>query len=429
MYDFIAVLCTLAFLFIALLLIHNLTVIIHELGHAIPKLLFTKSKVSVYLGSYGNNEKSIRINLGILEIYVKKHLFWSGGLCIGTKSVKHNWQNIIIVFCGPIASILIAILSIIFIKHFQLINFYMIIAIFFLMSSVFDLLHNLIPNKQAIVLNNGSIAYNDGQQIKMLLGYNKVNAMLQIGNEHYKKQNYREALAIFKELLTLGYETIYVIRLIVYFHIELKEYKTAYSYFMSIENDKDLSALDYLYLGLIKHKLHQTKESIVAYDKSLELDSSNILALNNKAYLYMDLNRLDEALNLLNKALDINSNFTLALNNKAYIFILKENYEDSIPILNKIIELDKNYAYAYNNRGHAYIKTGKLNEAFIDINKSMELDPSNSYAYRNLGMYYTAINDKNNAVINLNKAKELDPSTLFLEELFEEANKLLPHSF
>jgi len=54
-------------LILLVLLTRPLTVIFHELGHAIPAILLTKEKVTVYIGSYGDPKKSLRIKIGLLD--------------------------------------------------------------------------------------------------------------------------------------------------------------------------------------------------------------------------------------------------------------------------------------------------------------------------------------------------------------------------
>lgn len=48
---------------IFLFFIRGLIIILHELGHALPAILLTKEKVSIYIGSYGDQKKSINFKL------------------------------------------------------------------------------------------------------------------------------------------------------------------------------------------------------------------------------------------------------------------------------------------------------------------------------------------------------------------------------
>ena len=47
------------------------TTLIHELGHAIPSLLFTEQPVAIHVGSYGYEKNSFKMQLGRLTLYFK----------------------------------------------------------------------------------------------------------------------------------------------------------------------------------------------------------------------------------------------------------------------------------------------------------------------------------------------------------------------
>ncbi len=61
------------FLFIQLsiFVLSPLVTLLHELGHAIPALLVTRKKVTIYIGSYGDPQKSLCFRVGLLEFYVR----------------------------------------------------------------------------------------------------------------------------------------------------------------------------------------------------------------------------------------------------------------------------------------------------------------------------------------------------------------------
>ena len=56
---------------LVIILIKQSTTFFHEMGHAIPALIFTKKSVTVYIGSYGDISKTTQFKLGRLTIYFK----------------------------------------------------------------------------------------------------------------------------------------------------------------------------------------------------------------------------------------------------------------------------------------------------------------------------------------------------------------------
>ena len=52
-------------------LLRSLTTFFHEMGHAVPALLFTREKVEVFVGSYGDLHNALQLQLGRLKLYLK----------------------------------------------------------------------------------------------------------------------------------------------------------------------------------------------------------------------------------------------------------------------------------------------------------------------------------------------------------------------
>ena len=375
---------------IALVLVARpFTVLCHELGHAIPAILLTKRKVTIYIGSYGNPKKSIRINLGVLEIFFRYNPFaWKLGLCVpSAKSVSINKQ-IIYILAGPFASLTVASIACYFTFTYDLHGFLKLFLIVFLGSSFIDLLVNLIPNETPTKLYDGTIAFNDGYNLKQLFYCKRMPKEYSEAIDLYNEQKFAEAAVLFEKLLSHKNDEN-ICRLAISSYLQYKNYEKAKELSGSFAltgkmNSDDLSnfALSYSQLGL-------HNEAMELYDKSLQLNPENKYSLNNKGY----------TLNLLNR------------------------FEEAITFFDRAIELDNNFAYSYNNRGLAKIKLGKSIEGLLDINLSFELDANNSYGYRNLGIYHFDKGEFDEAMRLFVKAKELDKTTHMIDVLMQEVKE------
>src|SRR5579859_2563186 len=92
-----------------LLITRPFTVLFHELGHAIPAILLSKEKVTIYVGSYGDPAKSFRVNIGLLEVWFRYNPFkWRSGLTIPSAKGISLDKKIIYTLMGPVASFAIA---------------------------------------------------------------------------------------------------------------------------------------------------------------------------------------------------------------------------------------------------------------------------------------------------------------------------------
>lgn len=149
------------------------TVFFHELGHAIPALLFTKDKVYMYVGSYGSPKKALAFGLGRLKMNLSFNI-WElrTGLC-GYSKTSNRWQNLIIIFGGPFMSLITAgILLYLMNQDYFTDGNKFVLGVFFA-SALVDFFVNIIPDDRPAKLPDGQYVYNDGMQLKILLSHQR----------------------------------------------------------------------------------------------------------------------------------------------------------------------------------------------------------------------------------------------------------------
>ena len=148
---------------------HPLTVILHELGHAIPAILFTKEKVTIYIGSYGETEKSLRFRVGLLEVWLKKSIFWKTGLCQTSSNNMSFTKKIIFIVGGPLASLTFAVVASYYVFSYDMHGAFKMIMSFFTLAAAWDFFSNIIPSDHPTKLSNGNVCYNDGNSLRKLI--------------------------------------------------------------------------------------------------------------------------------------------------------------------------------------------------------------------------------------------------------------------
>lgn len=95
-------------LFIILgVLIIQLATFFHELGHAIPAVVFSNDKVKMVLGNKRINK---RVKINKLSISIRSFEPFTGFVCYNAKNIKKA-QIMIICIGGPITSLLIGVIS------------------------------------------------------------------------------------------------------------------------------------------------------------------------------------------------------------------------------------------------------------------------------------------------------------------------------
>ena len=90
-----------------------------------------------------------------------------------------------------------------------------------------------------------------------------------------------------------------------------------------------------------------------------------------------------------NKSLEVDSTYVAAVNNRGILYDLMEENELAILDFSNSIKLaPKRAAYSLNNRGNSYRKLKQFGKAKEDIEKSLELDANNGWAYATLAFIF-----------------------------------------
>ena len=364
-----------------------LTIFFHELGHGLAGLLLTDGKVTLYIGSYGDPSNSFKIEIARLKIYFKSNFFiWRAGLYqCDSKDISINKQ-ILISLMGSLFTLVLGSFSFYIALFYDIHGFLKITALVFLISCCIDFYFNIIPNHVPSKLFDGSLIYNDGKKILLLIKFKRLD--FQKGINLYNNREYKKSSIFWLGLIDKGGTDETIIR-----------YALASSYF---DNDFE----------------NALKVNKVLMDNDFTLVSNDF---NISAIIKSNLEHFEEAFMDYQKAIELNPNFPDIFNNRGYTYNLIGEYEKAILDFDKAIELQKDFLYALCNKGYSNIKLGNLEEGFEFIMKAIDLDKENSYAYKNLGVYYLAKGENKVALEHLEKAKKMDNKTHDLEKYIKEA--------
>jgi tetratricopeptide (TPR) repeat protein len=363
------------------------------MGHATAALLITKAKVTVYIGSYGDPAQSSCYKLGRFTLWFKYNPFtWKAGLCQIETQISMQ-KRLIYTLCGPIASVTLACILVYLGYRLNASDTWSFVILIFLISALLDLYSNLRPKARAITLYGGKIIHNDGymialdiQNLRNLQKYKKLYT-------HFEKKEFDSLITQGQKILGSNESPnmVNVYRLLMSASMQLKDYDLANTFYERYHKRFIPSSHDFSILGLMKSNMGKTNESLHFYNLALEKDGSN----------------------------------TIALNNKGYVLIKMEKFEEAIPSFLKAISIDQTFAFAYNNLGHCYIKTGRKEDGLRNILKSFELDQKNPYVYRNLGIYYLEVKDYPKALEQFNKSKQMDEEVDDIDDLITFAKNYL----
>jgi len=244
----------------------------------------------------------------------------------------------------------------------------------FIVSSVWDFIVNIFPSKNGIVMHDGSVGYNDGKLLWLIIQEGKLPPSYFEGINFYSEKKYDDAISIFKNLITEGHDKKNIRLRLIESYTHAKKYDDAIDQFNILFEKKQIDIRDFASIG----------------------------------YLQMKKGELENALISLNKYLYKNFQDANALNNRGYTYIQMGEYKKAIQSLDSAIIHNPKYAFAYNNRGLANVRLGQTEEGLEDIEKAKSLDDSNAYIYLHLGFYFQKTNQEKLAHEHFLKAKNMN---------------------
>jgi tetratricopeptide (TPR) repeat protein len=217
-------------------------------------------------------------------------------------------------------------------------------------------------------------------------------------------------------------------------------------------SEKAKSALDWAGQAADLRKADKKEEAVKAYDEAIKLDPNLEEAIFNRALIYAELGRDDEAVaardNLLTRKsplgkrlqgfLALNSDANVSFGNKhlqagewdlaqkkykvALIYdgdssgahvglglacIGQKKYDEAVAHFDRAIQLDAKSAIAHHNRGIANRERKQFQLAVADFTRAVELEPENPQGYEGRATAYDGLDDKAKAEDDRKKAAEL----------------------
>ena len=162
-------------------------------------------------------------------------------------------------------------------------------------------------------------------------------------------------------------------------------------------------------LAAVLKQMGRISESLVASQKSVQLDPQDAEAHNNLGVTLKELGRLDEAEASFRQAIEIKPDYAEAHNNLGITLKELGRLEEAETNYKKAIELKPEYAGAHSNLGIIFKELGKLEEAETNYKKAIELKPEYAGAHSNLGITLHKLGRLNEAEASYRKAIELKP--------------------
>jgi hypothetical protein len=183
------------------LAVRPVVVLLHLLGHAVVAIMTTRQKTAIYLGSYGDQEKSAKVNIGLLEIWFTVSPFlWQAGLCVPTDKIMMKFdQKLSYTLAGPLLPVVVSGVVLLGCAVTGFGEYTLFIMMIFFGLSVLDLFINFVPTSRPLAIINNRPLFNDGYSLKLLLTQKEYPAEFFVGIDEFSKHEYAAAAKHFEK--------------------------------------------------------------------------------------------------------------------------------------------------------------------------------------------------------------------------------------
>jgi tetratricopeptide (TPR) repeat protein len=138
---------------------------------------------------------------------------------------------------------------------------------------------------------------------------------------------------------------------------------------------KGWNASGWMMLGLLETKAGNQQAASQAYRKVLEIDSNNVVALNNLANRLADQAQPDEALRLAQRAKEIAPDDPTVADTLGWLFYQKGIYRPAITQLEAAVQKSGRNAVTRYHLAMAYLKAGDYESGRQALNAAVQIDP------------------------------------------------------
>ena len=366
-------------------------VLLHELGHAIPMLIWSKKSVRVYIGSFGSPDRSLHLALGRVKLYIKYNPFlWLRGMCSPGERLPVR-KIIFYTAMGPFVSLLATAFCFLLLHAIGPDHDQTVMLVTFMVIGGSLTISSAIPRGRLIPTHSGKATRNDATQILVLWNLRNMPNEYWEGVDRFGNKDYAGAVELLGEAIGKSKPNRQLYRSAVGAALMAGEYGRAVEWMEMIRDNYRPSVEDEMNEAVFFAMTGRHRDAITANENLLRLHHNNFLLLNNMGYSLTAAGEAQKALFYLERGL------TLA----------------------------PRFAHLYTGRGWARMELGQWEEGMEDARYALELDDSLADGYRLYGLYALNSGDPGAARDWFLKARSKDHRVQFVDGPLAEAERQL----
>jgi len=154
----------------------------------------------------------------------------------------------------------------------------------------------------------------------------------------------------------------------------------------------------------------QTDKAIATVRKMIEINPQDADAIYNLGYMYIKLEKWQEAAEVFKQATEVRPDFIYAYSNLGFSYTKMKKFNEAIEAYKRLVDIDPQNADGWMSIGISYMQIKKFSQAVEPLRKAIELRPDNGVAYYNLAIVYLNLQDQYSAREVYKQLQNVDPS-------------------
>ena len=160
-------------------------------------------------------------------------------------------------------------------------------------------------------------------------------------------------------------------------------------------------------------KLLNYRKAIEHYTQAVKLNAIDQESYNNRANIFMDMNKFDSALIDYRESIRIKPDYYVAMDNIGAMYARRNMFDSALFYFGKAIAVKPDYKPVYNNRAIVYLNTNRFQEAIKDWQTYLVYDRDNPDILNSIGECYRKLGQNQDALRYINMAIAIDRNAYF----------------